>query len=169
MPISPYGVSKLAAERYVAVYCRLYGLTASSLRFSSVYGPRQTKQVVFDLMRRVLENPGRLEILGDGTQKRDFTFVEDIVQATLLVADKAPGAGEAYNVASGTTHTISQLAASVCRVCGAKPKIVYTGQLRPGDADKWVVDITALKKLGYRPKVTLQDGLRRVLEWYEGQ
>jgi UDP-glucose 4-epimerase len=169
VPISPYGVSKLAAERYVDVYSRLYGLCATSLRFSSVYGPRQRKQVVFDLLARVRRDPRRLEILGDGTQSRDFTFVSDIVAATLLVAESAPGKGEAYNVATGTTHTIAQLVAAVAKVCHARPEIVYTGSLRPGDADKWVMDITALKALGYRPQVDLETGLRRVLEWYETQ
>lgn len=166
VPISPYGVSKLAAERYVDVYCRIYGLRAVSLRFSSVYGPRQAKQVVFDLIRRTLANPRRLEILGDGTQARDFTYVEDVVQAAMLVAWKAPAQGEVYNVASGRTHTIAQLAAEVCKACRVAPDIRYSGRIRPGDAQRWVVDIRKLRTLGYRPKVALREGITSVVEWY---
>ncbi len=166
VPISPYGVSKLAAERYVAVYSAIYGLHASSMRCFSVYGPRQRKQVVFDFMRKLDTDPTRLEIIGDGTQARDFTFVTDVVQAMLLAATVAPGRGEAYNVGTGTTHTIAQLAQAVADVCGVCPQLVYTGRVRPGDAQTWEVDITALEALGYKPQVALMEGLRRIREWY---
>ncbi len=109
VPISPYGVGKLAAERYVAVYSQLYGITASSVRLFSVYGPRQRKQVVYDLIDRLARDPARLEVIGDGTQERDFAFVDDVAAAIVLVGSDAPGRGEVYNVASGTSHSIAQL------------------------------------------------------------
>lgn len=168
VPISPYGVSKLAGERYVTVYSQIYGVRATSLRFFSVYGPRQRKQVVYDLLRKLRANPKRLEILGDGTQVRDFTYVLDVVQAMILAATVAPGQGEVYNVASGTTHSMAELAAAWGTVCNLHPEIVYTGQIRPGDAEKWVVDISQLKKLGFQPQTSLERGLLAVLDWYDG-
>jgi UDP-glucose 4-epimerase len=159
IPIAPYGVSKLAAERYVAVYSRLYGLRAVSVRLFSIYGPRQRKQVVYDLFCKLRANPKRLEILGDGSQARDFIYVLDVVQALMLVATAAPKHGEVYNVASGTTHTISELAEACCRVSGLRPEIVYTGQMRPGDAEKWEVDINLLRRLGFEARADLETGL----------
>jgi UDP-glucose 4-epimerase len=166
VPIAPYGVSKLAAERYVAVYSQLYGLPATSLRLFSVFGPRQHKQVVYDFLGKLARDPGRLEILGDGTQARDFVYVGDVVQAMLLVAAAAPGAGETYNVATGQTHTIRELAEEVCTLCGLAPQITCTGQVRPGDAEKWYVDISALQALGYRPRTTLGQGLAAIRDWF---
>jgi UDP-glucose 4-epimerase len=166
VPIAPYGVSKLAGERYVAVYSQLYGIQAVTVRLFSIYGPRQRKQVVYDFFSKLRTSPGRLEILGDGSQARDFTYVADVVQALLLVATMAPNRGEVYNVASGTTHTIAELVEACCQVCGLTPDIVYSGRVRPGDAEKWVVDITRLKELGFEPRAKLEKGLAAIRDWY---
>lgn len=167
VPISPYGVSKLAAERYVAVFSQIYGIRATSLRFFSVYGPRQHKQVVFDLFSKLSRNPRQIELLGDGSQARDFTYVLDVVQALILAATLAPGKGEALNVASGKTYSIAELAMECCQVVGVTPRVTYTGQVRPGDAGKWLVDISALQAIGFEPRTNLQDGLVAVSEWYD--
>jgi UDP-glucose 4-epimerase len=167
VPISPYGVSKLAGERYAAVFSQLYGIRSTSLRFFSVYGPRQRKQVVFDLLRKLRANPGRLEVLGDGSQARDFSFVTDVVRAVILAATRAPGRGEVYNIASGTTHSIAALVAAWSEVCGLAPEVVYDGQTRPGDAERWVVDITGLKRLGFEARVPLHEGLAFLRDWYD--
>jgi len=167
VPISPYGVSKLAAEGYVAVYCALYGLRACSLRLFSVYGPRQRKQVVYDLMCKLKTDPKRLTVLGDGSQERDFVYVTDVVQALLLAAESAPGRGEVYNVATGTTHSIASLVEAVCRDRGASPETTFTGQVRRGDAEKWVVDISEISALGFEPRVPLEHGLREVSQWFD--
>jgi len=167
VPISPYGVSKLAGERYAEVYSRIYGLRTTSLRLFSVYGPRQRKQVVFDLLLRLRADPTRLVVLGDCSQVRDFVYVLDVVQAAMLAASVAPGQGECYNVASGTTHSIRQLVAAWCDVCGLTPEVVYTGQVRPGDAEKWSVDITSLERLGFKPMTNLTAGLVAIRDWYD--
>ena len=167
IPISPYGVSKLAGERYVAVYSQIYGIRANSLRFFSVYGPRQRKQVIFDLFRKLRHNPEHLEMLGDGSQTRDFIFVLDAVQALLIAATAAPGQGEVYNVASGTSYSITEVVAACCQVCNLVPDVVYTGNIRPGDAEKWVVDVSALRAIGFEPHTTLRAGLNAIREWYD--
>lgn len=166
VPISPYGVAKLAAERYLAVYSHLYGLRGASLRFFSVYGPRQRKQVVYDLIKKIYHNPTELFIHGDGTQVRDFNYVEDTAQAAMLVAARAPLQGEVYNVASGTECSIGNLAETLCAILGAQPQFVYSGSVRPGDPEKWAVDIGCLRALGYQPQVSLENGLRQTVGWF---
>jgi UDP-glucose 4-epimerase len=165
LPISPYGVSKLGAERYVSVYAALYDVPALSLRLFSAYGPRQRKQVVFDLFTRLLHDPSQLEVIGDGTQERDLSYAGDIADAFLLAAERAPARGEALNVASGQSVSIAELVDAVCRSCGVAPRVRYTGRTRPGDAQRWRVDTQAIRALGFEPRTPLETGLRNVLAW----
>lgn len=166
VPISPYGVSKLATERYVAVYCQLYGLQAACLRLFSAYGPRQRKQIVYDFIEKLTRNPHALEILGDGTQVRDLVFVEDVVAAALLLLDSAPLTGEVYNVATGAGHTTREVAEVVSRAMGLTPEFVFTQQIRPGDTERWVADIERIRALGFAPRFSFDEGVRRTVEWY---
>lgn len=167
-PLSPYGVHKLAAEQELRVFCELYGLSGSSLRFFASYGPRQRKQVIYDLIRKVEANPGEIEVHGDGTQVRDFVFVEDVVQALLVAADHAPGRGESYNVGTGLGSTIRDLVGEICRAMGESPRIHWTGSVRPGDAEAFVADISKLSSIGYAPRVSLGEGVGRVIAWVRG-
>ncbi len=166
VPISPYGVGKLAVERYIAVYCQLYSLKAASMRLFSVYGPRQRKQVVYDMIRKLIQNPYELNIYGDGTQIRDFNYVEDTARAMMITAKQAPLQGEVYNLASGRECSIRELVDEICQILNANPKRIYSGSIRPGDPEKWTVDITRLMNIGYRPQVSLEEGLRRTVDWY---
>jgi UDP-glucose 4-epimerase len=165
-PVSPYGVSKYAAEQYVSLYARLHGLRTASLRLFSVFGPGQRKQVVFDLIAKLAADPARLEVIGVGTEMRDFVFVEDVVGAATTVMGRAPMAGEVYNVASGDGVTIKQLVDHVTAVLGLSPRVSYTGEARPGDALHWVADVRRLRALGYVPAVPLREGIGRVAEWF---
>jgi UDP-glucose 4-epimerase len=165
-PISPYGVSKLAAERYVAVYSNLYGINTVILRPFSVYGPRQTKQVVYDLINKLHQNPVELNLYGDGSQVRDFCYVDDVVRAILLVTQKSRLTGEAYNLASSEGHSILNLAQIVSDVMGVKPRVVFSGSNRPGDPQEWVADISRLSEIGFRPLVKLSDGIKKTYQWY---
>jgi UDP-glucose 4-epimerase len=167
VPLSPYGVSKLASERYVDVFCRLYNLKGVTLRLFSAYGARHKKQVVYDLLVKLKASGGSIEMVGDGTQSRDFLHVSDVVNALLLLADQSEGKGEVYNVASGVAHTINDLVNTWCEVCGLKPQVTYSGQVRSGDADKWSADISRIEKLGYKANVSLSEGLKATLSWYD--
>ena len=166
MPISPYGVSKLAAERYVDVYCRLYDVRGASARLFSAYGPRQKKQIVYDFLEKLRADPTRLEIYGDGSQTRDLCYVADTVSALLLIAQEGSLKGEAYNVASGKTYSVSELATTIAALLGLIPELNYTGSVRPGDAEKWAVNSDRLTELGYKPQVSLEIGLTRTIEWH---
>lgn len=167
VPISPYGVSKLAMERYVSVYSRLYGLKAASLRLFSVYGPRQRKQVVYDFIKKISNNPSELVILGDGTQVRDLIYVEDVVQAALIVLDNAPLEGEVYNVAGGRGYSTQEIAETLTNIMGLSPKFHYTGSIRPGDCEKWIACIDRIRRLGFSPRISLEEGMRRTTEWHD--
>jgi UDP-glucose 4-epimerase len=166
VPISPYGVSKLAMERYVAVYSRLYGLKAASLRLFSVYGPRQRKQIVYDFLEKLANNPNELVILGDGTQVRDLVYVEDVVRAALVVLDNAPLEGEVYNVAGGRGYSTAEIAQTMTGIMGLSTKFQYTGSIRPGDSEKWIACIDRIGALGFSPRISLEEGMKRTIEWY---
>ena len=169
IPVSPYGVSKLAAERYLAVYAQLYGLRGASMRFFSLFGPRQEKQVVFDFIRKLHADPHEMLMFGDGSQVRDLNYVENAVDAALCIAEKAPLSGEAYNVASDHYTSILGLAQMIARQMGIAPTYTFTGSVRPGDPQKWVADIGRLRALGYAPRVDLEEGMRRTIAWYRSR
>jgi len=167
LPVAPYGVSKLAAERYAAVYANVYGLRAASLRLFPVYGPRLRGLVIHDLARKVIENPRELFIHGDGTQVRDFNYVANVVDALLFVAERGALTGETYNVGSEEPVAIRDLAHMICRVMNADPRFVFSGEVRPGVAQRWYADITRIKQLGYRPRLKLAEGLAATIAWLE--
>lgn len=165
-PISPYGVGKLTMERYTATYSKTYGIRAAVLRLFSAYGPRQRKQVVYDFIRKLAEDPTTLEILGDGKQQRDLVFAEDVAQAALAVRREAPLEGEVYNVATGTATTTLELAQTVAQAMGLEPRFTFTGVVRPGDPHRWQADISRLRGVGYRPSVELAEGVGRTVAWF---
>lgn len=170
-PVSPYGVGKLAAERYCDVYAKLYGLKIASLRLFSCYGPRHRKQVVYDLMTKIKAMPirsGTLNMHGDGTQERDFCYVTDAARAAMLVAEKADMRGEVYNVASGQPVSIRELAMELCHLMDVTPVFAWTGTNRPGDPEKLVVSIDRLRELGYKPQFDLRKGLEETVTWFRG-
>jgi UDP-glucose 4-epimerase len=165
-PISPYAVAKLAAERYCFAYARTFGLHTCSLRLFSVYGPRQKKQVVYDLIRKLHAAAGEIEVYGDGTQERDFSHAANIVDAFLLAAEHAPFHGEAINVAGNEIITIHELISRLCALMNKSPGIRYTGERRPGDSQRWIADTSVLGAMGFTPRVQLTAGLRDTIDWY---
>ena len=166
-PISPYGVSKLTADRYAAVYARLYGLRIASLRPFSAYGPRQRKQVVYDFIHKLSGNPAEIHASGDGAQVRDFIYVTDIVQAAMCVAQNGPLAGETYNVGSGEACSTRHLLACLNELMKIQPRIRWSGTNRPGDPQRFLANVDRLRALGWRPMVSLREGLQRTLAWYQ--
>lgn len=165
-PISPYAVSKLASERYCYAFAHTYGLRTCSLRLFSVYGPRQNKQVIYDLIRKISANPAEVPLFGDGRQERDFSHVLNIIDAFVLAADKAEFHGEVFNVAGDEIVTIRALAEMIAREMGATPRFVFSGEQRPGDAQRWVADTSRLRSLGYRPRISLAAGLEDTVAWF---
>jgi UDP-glucose 4-epimerase len=159
-PISPYAVSKLASEQYMRVYAKLHSVPTVILRPFSVYGQRQRKLVVFDLLEQLRQPGDVLRVHGNGSESRDFIHVDDMVQAMITIAEKGQFIGEAYNLASGRTVTIRELAELLLATSGEQRRIEYTGERRPGEPLNWEVDISKLRALGFQPRIELSEGLR---------
>lgn len=164
-PVPPYAVSKLAAERYCASYAAVYGLRTASLRLFSVFGPGQRKQVVYDLVRKLLANPTRLEMFGDGSQVRDFNPVANIATAFLVALHRAAFTGEVYNVGGPEALSIQTLAERLSEILGVSPEFSFTGANRNGDAECWLADSSKLLSLGYHPGISLRQGLIETIDW----
>lgn len=169
-PISPYGVSKLAAENYVKVFSEVYGLETVCLRYFNVYGPRQTygpySGVITIFINRLLGNQPPI-IYGDGKQTRDFINIQDVVDASILALVRENAVREVFNIATGIGTTVNQVANMLQEIIGkTRLKPVYTGP-RMGDIRHSYADISKARRvLGYYPKVSLRDGLAKLVECY---
>ncbi len=167
-PISPYGFSKLCAEHIARMFLDVYGIPTVIARIFNSYGPRVPRYIVYDFLKKLERDPTRLEILGDGKQQRDFTYVTDTVAALVLLGEKGKP-GEAYNVSSGQNHSVTELAKMLVKVLGIEDvEFVYTGSSWAGDAQYWKVDVTKLRALGMGEGVPLEEGLRRTVGWFRG-
>jgi UDP-glucose 4-epimerase len=172
IPRSPYAVSKLAAEHHCRVFSELFGLETLSLRYFNVYGPRQDPAsryaAVIPLFIHALLSDQSPEIHGDGRQSRDFTFVADAVAANLRAAAAPADAaqGQPYNVAGGDPWTLLQLLDHLAQLTGTRPKPTFT-EPRAGDVrHTWAETSAAVKSLGHRPAVSMDEGLAETLDWF---
>lgn len=169
-PISPYGASKLAGERLGFAYYHTYGLKFTALRIFNTYGERQRRYVMFDFLRKLAENPKRLEVLGTGEQIRDFCYVKDCVEAFILAAEKNVAVGDVFNIAGGNPTSIRDLAYLMVKMLGldGQAEIVFTGKSWKGDIVKLYADISKIRsKLGFEPKVGLKEGILRLKRWFD--
>lgn len=165
-PMAPYAVSKLAAEGYVDLYARIYGLRTATARLFPNFGPRLRAHVVYDLMVKIRDNPRQIAIEGDGAQVRDFVYVSNTIDALRLIAEKAPLQGEAYNVGAGEPVTVTRLAELIGERMGASPRLTYTSAVAPGVSRSWIADSSRLAALGHVPRVGLAEGLTKTVEWF---
>ncbi len=170
-PDSPYGASKLGAEKACLAYSKLYPLKAVCLRYFNVYGVNQRYDAygnVIPIFAQRLLHGEAITIFGDGEQTRDFVNVNDVVQANYRAA-MARGVSGAFNIASATCITINELARLMGAVSDIPPLIEY-GPPRPGDVRHSLADISAASAaFGYRPMVGLEVGLREYLQWAKGE
>jgi len=161
-PVSPYGVSKLAAEEYCRVFSELYGLKTVSLRYFTVYGPRMRPDLAISIFTRKALANEPITIFGDGTKTRDFTYIEDIVRANLIAMQKGEGP---YNIGGGHRVSIQTLAEKIIEITGSASEIRYADAVK-GDAEHTFADTKKAKsELGWIPKIDLEDGLRRYADW----
>jgi len=166
VPSSPYGASKLCAETYVRLYSHLYGTRATILRLFNVYGPWQRKYLMHDVLLKLLRDCHKLEILGTGREERDFIYVDDVVDALLLVADDARTHGELYNVGSGRSTSVKDVVAALLRILGQHPDVIFTQTSWKGDVKALVADVSRIIGLGFKCRYSLEEGLRELIEWF---
>ena len=172
-PIAPYGVAKLAGESYSRVFAGLYDIRTVSLRYFNVFGPSQDEAsayaaVVPLFITRALQGL-EVTVNGDGTITRDFTYVENVVEANLAAAGESVPSGGVYNIAAGAPHSLNELVAEIGEILG-RPIMVRHGPPRQGDIHDSHADVSAAARdLGWRPSVPFGEGLRRTVEWYRSR
>jgi len=163
LPISPYGVSKMTAERYCMAFSEVYELETVALRYFNVFGPRQNPNsqysAVIPKFMKLAANGGRAVVFGDGSQTRDFTYVRNVVEGTLLAATAAAASGRAMNLACGESHSLLDLISSIGRVVG-KELAFDCEPARIGDIKDSYADITLARELlGFEPRIGLEEGV----------
>jgi UDP-glucose 4-epimerase len=169
-PISPYAVSKAASEQYAAVWSRLYGVETVGLRYFNVFGPRQDPMSEYAaviprfILRALADTP--LQVHGDGTQTRDFTYVDNVVEANLLAARTAGVGGEVFNVGCGGRVSLLEIIARLERTLGRPLRRDHVAP-RAGDVPHTLADVTKAKRvLGYTPLVDFDEGFRRTVDYF---
>ena len=171
-PISFYGLSKWIGEEYCRLFYKIYDLPAISLRLFNVYAERTNKGVMFDFLQKIKNDPTTLEILGTGQQSKDFIYVLDSIEAFILVAQSDKADGQTYNVGSGTSTKVIDLAKMMLKKLGLSSENVKLkfkgGEAWIGDQPLTHADLTKIKsELGFNPKVSLSEGLNRFIKWFE--
>jgi UDP-glucose 4-epimerase len=171
-PISPYAVAKLASERYMISFYRCYGLETVALRYFNIFGPRQDPSSPYSgvLAKFITMMLGGKQptIFGDGEQSRDFTYIDNAVEANLLAckAPAAQAAGKVFNVATGRRITLNEIFKLLQNLTSYSGSPIY-GDERGGDIKHSLADISSAEKnLGYKPKINFEDGLKRTVDWY---
>jgi nucleoside-diphosphate-sugar epimerase len=170
-PLSPYAISKLVDERYGRVFYDLYGFPVISLRYFNVFGPRQDPlsqyAAVIPLFITLVLKGEAPTIFGDGEQSRDFTYIDNVVEGNLRAATAGRGGGEVFNIACGERLTVNALFAAVKSILGASLEPVYADP-RPGDIKHSTADFSkAQRLLGFEPRVSFLEGLRKTIDWYK--
>jgi len=166
-PVSPYGVTKLAAEQLCYLYHTNYGVPAVSLRYFTVYGPRQRPDMGFHKFLRAVIRAEPIRLYGDGDQTRDFTYVHDAVNATVAAGSKGVP-GHVYNIGGGSCVSVNQVVEMIARVVGRHP-VVEVDPAQPGDMRHTSADTSrARAELGFQPQVSLEQGLQAEYQWLTG-
>jgi len=168
-PLSPYALQKLVAEQYCQMFTRLYGFETVTIRYFNVFGPRQDPgspySGVISLFSTALLDDRRPTIYGDGEQTRDFTYVANVVDGVLRACAAPHAAGEVINVATGGRISLNDLLRTMNQIVGTAVQALYA-EARVGDVRDSQADISKARRLlGYAPLVSLEEGLRRTLEW----
>jgi nucleoside-diphosphate-sugar epimerase len=172
-PLSPYAVSKLLGENYCRVFALCYGMNTVALRYFNVFGPRQNPKSQYAAAIPAFVTTMLADkvptVYGDGEQTRDFTFIENVVDANLLAAQSQGLAGQVLNVATGNSYSINFLIDQINHSIGKKIRPAHAPE-RAGDVKHSLADISlAVKLLKYKPRVSFEEGLARTVQWYQSQ
>ncbi len=171
LPISTYGASKLGCEALICSYCHMFNITASAFRFANVVGPHQTHGVGYDFLRRLLVNPDKLDILGDGTQSKSYIYVTDVIKAIRTLEKKAPEGFSYFNVATLDYITVTEIADIVTKILGlTNVSYNYSGGNRGWKGDVPIVRLNSekIRKLGWKNEFTSKEAISKsVMSMYE--
>lgn len=170
VPSSPYGVTKLTAELYCRVFKKVYDLDTYALRYFNVFGPRQTPNSIYAAVipkfAEALLNGTSPRIFGDGEQTRDFTFIDNVVEANMLAMRATKGAGQAFNIAAGGRVSLNALLETMRQLTEADVVAEY-GETRTGDIRDSYADVhKAAELIDYQPEISVEEGLKRTIDWF---
>ena len=167
-PVSPYAATKKAGELLCHTYCHLYGMNVVALRFFTVYGPRQRPEMaIHKFTRRILEGK-EIDLFGDGSSRRDYTYIDDIVSGVLGAMEAPPGY-RVYNLGESATISLSDLVALIEGACGKAARRRFKPP-QPGDVPVTYADISrARKEIGYDPRTPIERGVALFVDWYRRQ
>ena len=163
-PVSPYGVTKLAGENLCYLYWKNYNLPTVSLRFFTVYGPRQRPDMAIHKFVKAMLNNEEIIVYGDGEQTRDFTYVDDVVEANILTANREIE-GEVFNMGGCSRISVNELIGIMERAIGRRAKVKYTEKQKGDVRDTWADVSKAEKVLGWMPKTKIEEGLEKYITW----
>ena len=167
-PISPYAATKSSCEQFLYTYSKLYGINAICLRFFTVYGPKQRPDLAIRKFAELIEQDKPIPVYGDGTTMRDYTYIDDIVGGICSAINYNKTPYEIINLGGGSPVTLNQMIATIEKVLGKQAKIERL-PMQAGDVNKTVSDITKAKKiLGYSPKTSFEEGIKKFVEWKRG-
>ena len=168
VPISLYGASKLAAEALITAYCHTFDMEAKIYRFANVVGPRSTHGVIYDFINKLRKNPKELEILGDGSQKKSYLYIDDCIDA-MLFGLKSNKKVEIFNIGSEDWINVKKIAEIVSQEMNLNPKFIFTGGVDgrgwKGDVKIMRLAIDKLKKLGWKPRYNSEQAVRLTAKW----
>jgi UDP-glucuronate 4-epimerase len=169
-PASPYAATKRAGELLCSTYRDLFGIGVASLRFFTVYGPRQRPEMAIHKFTRALAAGQPVTLFGDGSTARDYTYIDDIIDGTWAACGRVrPGEYAIYNLGGSRTTTLARLVELIAGALGAQP-IIDRQPEQPGDVPITFADVTvSQRELGYAPKVPIEEGIRRFVAWYRAQ
>ena len=162
-PISPYALAKVQGEEWCEMFKKVYGLKTTSLRYFTVFGPRQRPDEAFSKFIGRMFRDEEIEIYGDGNQTRDFTFVGDVVNGTVLACEKGNGI---YNIGSSKRINVNQMVQMIENVMGKKAKIKHIERQQGDVTHTWSNIDKAKNEIGYQPKVSIEEGIKRHVEWF---
>jgi UDP-glucuronate 4-epimerase len=165
-PISPYGATKRAGELLCHSYHHLYRMNIACLRIFTAYGPRQRPEMAIHKFTRLVDQGEKIPIYGDGSSRRDYTYIDDLIEGIIAVIQRHRGF-EIYNLGESQTTTLKELIQMIEEALGKKANIEVL-QAQPGDVSVTYADISKAKRmLGYQPKVKMEEGIKRFVEWYK--
>ncbi len=167
-PISNYGAAKAAVEMYLSSYANSYGFTAVSLRYANIFGPRSNHGVIYDFYFKLKKNPRELTILGNGLQNKSYLYITDCIDASLFVTKHVSNGFEPYNIGSESQIIVNDIAKIIIDELNLESvQFKYTGGDRGwvGDVPITLPDLSKLKKLGWAPKVSTEEGIRKYVRW----
>jgi UDP-glucose 4-epimerase len=164
---SLYATSKVAGEGLISSYCEGYGFRGVAFRFVSMLGERYTHGHVFDFVRKLVKDPSRLPVLGDGSQRKSYLYLGDCMDALLLVRSRMPDGFAVYNLGSLEHCTVKDSISWICRKMGISPKLEFTGGERGwvGDNPFIFLDTTKIRRLGWESRLTIEEGVVRTVSW----